>query len=264
MGTENVKLGVCNATFGGANLGLTKGGVNVEVTTDKHVTTVDQFGDSEINERITKRSVKITVPLAETTLENLVKIMPGATMTDNGNAQIYTVSMGVVVDDTDYTVSVENTPYTFNSGTGSTASTIASRLADRINIDSNGAFNAVASGADVVMTARVSGVSYTVSQSGSGLTGVETTAAVTGTKRVDVTNAVGTDLLGLAQTLVLHPQDLSVDDKTLDFTVYKASTGGALTFSYSTDEERIYNVEFTGYPDGSNGNRLFSVGDSNA
>jgi hypothetical protein len=78
--TKNVKLGVCNVTYGGVDLGLTKGGVEVEISTETHEVTVDQYGNTPINEYITARSCKVTVPMAETTLENAVKIMPGATL----------------------------------------------------------------------------------------------------------------------------------------------------------------------------------------
>lgn len=85
--TENVKLGVCSVTFGGTNLGFTKGGVEVTVETETHEVTVDQMGETPINEYITSRTCTVSVPLAETTLENLVKIMPGATLvTDSSEA----------------------------------------------------------------------------------------------------------------------------------------------------------------------------------
>ena len=84
MATENVKLGVCNVTFDAVDLGLTKGGVEVEVTTETHKVMVDQFGNVPVNEYIVAREVKIRVPMAETTLENLIKIMPGATLVTDG------------------------------------------------------------------------------------------------------------------------------------------------------------------------------------
>lgn len=78
--TKNVKLGVCRVYFGEneEDLGLTKGGVDVSVSTETHEVTVDQYGDTPINEYITSRHAEVTVPMAETTLENAVKIMPGA------------------------------------------------------------------------------------------------------------------------------------------------------------------------------------------
>lgn len=77
--TTNVKLGVCKVTFGGENLGYTKGGVEVQVETESHVVSVDQLGTTPIGEYITGRSVTVRCPLAETTLDHLVAIMPGAT-----------------------------------------------------------------------------------------------------------------------------------------------------------------------------------------
>lgn len=76
--TENIKMGTCKISFGGQDLGLTMGGVEVEVTTTTHETKVDQFGDTVVNERIMGRNIVIKAPLAETTLENMVRIMPGA------------------------------------------------------------------------------------------------------------------------------------------------------------------------------------------
>ena len=78
--TKNVKIGVCKVTYDGVDLGYTKGGVEVQVETETYEVTVDQFGMSPINEYIQKRTVSVTCPLAETTLENMVKIMPGATL----------------------------------------------------------------------------------------------------------------------------------------------------------------------------------------
>lgn len=77
---KNVKLGVCKVTFDGQDLGYTKGGVEVSVKTETHKVMVDQFGKTPINEYVMGREVQVKVPLAETTLENLVKIMPGAAL----------------------------------------------------------------------------------------------------------------------------------------------------------------------------------------
>lgn len=86
--TENVKIGVCRVLFGTAgaevDLGYTKGGVEFDVTTDTHEVTVDQFGETPISEYIMARKVTVAVPLAETTLENMVAVMPGATLVTDG------------------------------------------------------------------------------------------------------------------------------------------------------------------------------------
>lgn len=168
--TENVKLGVCKVTYGGTDLGFTKGGVEVSVETQTHEVTVDQMGDTPINEYITSRTCTVTVPLAETTLENLVKIMPGATL---------------IADTADETK-----------------------------------------------------------------------------KYVSVPTATGQSLLKVAQELILHPIANADEDKSDDFTVPKAATAGAMSYSYKLDDERIYSCEFKAYAD-EQGN-LFKVGDPSA
>ncbi|KJZ17415.1 hypothetical protein TW86_03945 [Halomonas sp. S2151] len=82
MARENIKLGACNGTFKGTQLGLTKGGVEVSVETTTHPVTVDQHGETVIEEFITKRSFKVTVPLAETTIELMGLALPGSDVQD--------------------------------------------------------------------------------------------------------------------------------------------------------------------------------------
>lgn len=172
MATENVKLGVCSVTFDSVDLGLTKGGVEVEVQTETHEVMVDQYGNSPINEYIMARTVVVRVPLAETTLANLEAIMPGTTLVTSGTA-----------------------PAT--------------------------------------------------------------------KKRADVKNGTGLNLLDYAAKLVLHPKALASNDKSEDFIVPLAATSGAISFAYKLDEERIFNVEFKGYPNSSTG-LLFQIGDETA
>lgn len=168
--TKNVKLGVCKVLYGGVDLGYTIGGVDVTVKTDTHKVLVDQFGKTPVNEYVMGREVTVKVPLAETTMENLVKIMPGAfLMTDT-------------IDPTK--------------------------------------------------------------------------------KVVTIPTAIGTNLLDIAQALVLHPVSNADSDKSEDFTVFKAATAGALQFAYKLENERIYSCEFNGYPDVENGSKLFAIGDT--
>lgn len=96
--TKNIKLGTCKITFGGEDLGLTLGGVELTVETTTHETKVDQFGETVVNEIITGRNVTVSAPLAETTLENLVKVMPGATLvTDSTDStkKVVEIEIGV-------------------------------------------------------------------------------------------------------------------------------------------------------------------------
>lgn len=76
--------------------------------------------------------------------------------------------------------------------------------------------------------------------------------------RVDVPVGVGQNLLDFAKPLTLHPIGKADGDTSEDFVVPLAATAGALSFAYKLEDERVFNVEFNGYPD-SNG-KLFSVG----
>lgn len=163
--TRNVKIGVCAVSYDTKDLGYTQGGVDVAVTTDTHKVNVDQFGKTTVNEYLMGRSVTVKVPLAETTLENLVAIMPGATLIDDG----------------------------------------------------------------------------------------------AGGKHVEVTTGVGIDLLSIAKELRLHPISKPASDKSEDFVLPLAATPGAIQFAYKLENERIFNCEFTGYPDAATG-KLFTVG----
>jgi hypothetical protein len=90
--------------------------------------------------------------------------------------------------------------------------------------------------------------------SGANLTGGVDPSSVS----VSVSTGIGTDLLSVAKELRFHPQNKAAGDKTDDFVMPLAATPGALTFAYKLEDERVYNVEFSGYPD-SNG-KLFTVG----
>lgn len=81
---DNVQLGTCSVLFGAADLGLTKGGVEVQVTTETYKIVVDQFGSTEINEYITGRNAMVKVPLAETDLATLALVIPGSTLVTDG------------------------------------------------------------------------------------------------------------------------------------------------------------------------------------
>lgn len=162
MSTQNVKIGVCKITYGGVDLGYTKGGVEVEVTTDTHQVTIDQFGNTPIKEYIMGRQIVVRAPLAETTIENMSLTMPGTTV--------------------------------------------------------------------------------------SGLDG----------KKANVSVGTGVDLLDIADELRIHPVGLDESDESEDLVIPLAATAGAMRFAYKLDEERVFNVEFNGYPDSSG--LLFTFG----
>lgn len=77
---ENIKLGSVDVSFGGVDLGFTKGGVSVQITTQTKQVMVDQFGQSILNDYIQGRSGMVKVPMAESDLTKLVAVIPGAAL----------------------------------------------------------------------------------------------------------------------------------------------------------------------------------------
>jgi len=264
--TTNVKLGICTIVFGGVDLGYTKGGVEVEVATETYKSMIDQFGNTPIKEYITARTCVVRCPLAETTLEILKDIMPGNTFIDNATKQVTTFVEALPVDATIYRITVNGVDYEFLT-TSTVPADLANGLLAVVNADPARAMDATAPADDLILTARVSGKSYIAIEAtdspGAFDTVTDTTPSASGSKRVDVTTNISADLLALASTLKLHPVSAGADLNE-DFTVPLAATGGALTFSFKLDEERIYNVEFNAYPDDTQGGLLFQVGDTSA
>lgn len=282
--TKNVKLGVCLVTFDGVDLGYTKGGVEVEVTTETKKVMVDQFGNSEINEYILGRTCMVKVPLAETTIENLARFMPGATLTATGGARASgTVTFSGVPTTLD-AVTVNGLSFTFKTGavtsphdislTGiTTANQAAAAFAAAMK-------NSVDPRATVISTS-VSGAVVTLTYADMGVAGNAITLAKTGATAITVsgatlaggtaftrikavvTNAVGTSLLDGARKLILHPIAVPATDRSQDFVVPLAATPGELNYAFKLDEERIFMANFTGYPDPVT-KTLFVVGDEGA
>jgi hypothetical protein len=168
---SRVLVGTCDVTFGAIPLGLTKGGVEVAISSETYKVSVDQFGNTEINEYIIGRTVTVTVPLAETDLAKLKLVTPGST---------------IVTD--------------------------------------------------------------------------KTTATK---KKLVVNSGTGISLLGVADVLTCHPVAVAATDKSQDFVVPIAAPKGEFNFAYKINEERVYTVVFTGYPNLTTGD-LYVIGDSTA
>jgi hypothetical protein len=274
--TKNVKLGACSISFGGNDLGYTQGGSQVTVKTDTHEVNVDQFGKSIINETITARSVSVKTQLAETTLQNLVATMPGASLTTAGGAAA-SGSIGVsAVAAANDTLTVNGTVFTFKAAVASAtdilvgasvaaqATAIAAALsASTVPAVAQASYVAGASVVTVTADAQgTAGNSFTLATSAAGkltvpatLTGgVQPTSA-----SVDVDTGIGVDLLSIAQELRLHPISKGANDYSEDFVIPLAATPGSINFAYEVDKERVYDVEFTGFPDPVT-KRLFRVG----
>ena len=274
--TKNVKLGVCKVFYDGVDLGYTQGGVDVTVKTETHKVNVDQFGKTTINEVILSRDVTAKTPLAETTLENLVKIMPGAVLTEVGGAAATgTITITTNPSDGD-TVTVNGVHITFKTASptgnqvliGASATATATNLAAFLNAASQAALSVatyVAAAAVVTATYDVKGVagnSFTLvsGQASVTVSGAKLSGGTASTsKKVEVPTGIGTNLLDQAKELRLHPKALADTDKSEDFVIPLAATPGALNFSYQLEKERIFEVEFNGYPDPAT-DKLFYVG----
>ncbi len=264
--TNNVKLGICSVVFGGVDLGYTKGGVEVEVGTETFKVMIDQFGNTPIKEYITARTCVVRCPLAETTLEVLKEIMPGATFTDLSVKQVTTFVAATPTNTTEYKITVNGTNYAFTTTTTAAGDLVDGLLAV-VNADSSRAMNAANVADELVLTAVIGGEAYTAIEAtdsaGTFDSVTLTTPSASGKKRVDVVTNISADLLALASTLTLHPIAAG-SDVNEDFTIPLAATGGAVTYAYKLDEERIFNVEFNAYPDDALNGLLFQIGDLTA
>lgn len=72
-----VKMGVCDASFDGADLGYTHGGVSVSFSTESTQIVCDQE-DVPIAEKLNKMQFEAKIPMAEYDLARFEKILPGS------------------------------------------------------------------------------------------------------------------------------------------------------------------------------------------
>ncbi len=270
--TKNVKLGTCNVFFDDKDLGLTKGGVEVEVSTSTHEVTVDQHGSTPIGELITGRTVSATVPLVETTLDNLLAIMPGSTLVTDGDFASGTVTFSTAAPVNTDKVVLAGKTFTFKTtpkgdydiAIPATINDAAEALADAINGSVMPVYATVA-GAVVTIVAEQRGAddNHAITATfatPANVTAVDMTGGVDVTSaRVRVSTGVNINLLDVAKELKLRPIGTKGE---FDFIIQKAACPGALNFSYNVDQERIYNAAFKGYVDDQGD--LFSVGEETA
>lgn len=279
--TENVKLGICSAFFGSQDLGLTIGGVEVAVTTETKKVEVDQFGKTPINEIIMGRQVSVKVPMAETTLQNMLATMPGATLVSDGaRASASLVFAANPTASTTFTIGGQafaflagkpTTPYQVQLGATRDESlanvvTVVNRAAALASVVSGVSASVAFATGTVTLTANDFGVAGNtvtlVAASGATASGATLTGGANETRsRIEVTDGAGIDLLTTARELRLHPKGKAAIDLSDDFVVFKAATAGALSFAYKVDSERIFNVEFMGYPDTTHGGKMYAMGD---
>lgn len=278
--TRNVKLGVCKIFYDGLDLGYTQGGVEFNVATTTHKVEVDQFGKSPISETVEGRTATVKAPLAETTMRNLLATMPGATLVTDGVQAFGKVTFAANPTATT-TVNIGGQAFTFQVAKptslsqiqlGATRDITLQRFVDQVNLMNlqpqwGGVTAAITNLATGEVTLKVGdygvgGNTVTLAATNGGApSGATFTGGVSETKaRADVTNGVGIDMLEQGKVLRLHPLSKPDTDLSEDLVIYKAASSGALQFAYKVDAERIYNAEFTAYPDPVT-NKLFSIGD---
>jgi hypothetical protein len=281
--TRNVKMGVCLVTFDGVDLGYTKGGVDVTVATETKPVMVDQFGNAPIDEIVTGRTCKVKVPLAETTLENLVRIMPGAILVGTGAVKATgTVTLSTGVPVTTDKVTVNGVDFTYKTSPvltndvaiGATFAIAAANMAAAINNSVDPLVSRVTAsvvGGAITLTVDEAGTAgNAITLAASFATGANVVVvgfangADANKKKVVVPNGVGISLLAAAKVLVIHPKRNAVDDRSDDFTIPLAMTPGAMQFAYKLDQERVFDCEFQAYPDSANAGILYIVGDNSA
>ena len=266
--SNNVRLGPCRVFFGGVDLGLTQGGVEFEVKTETHAVNVDQFGKSIINEIIIGRTCMVKVPLAETTMDNLIRTMPGAYITQSGGTlatgtvtftAASTAGDSVTINGITLTCAAVPANYT-QFGIGASATAQAALFAAAVNaiddiatlVTATSAIGVVTLTAENYDSAYFSSNTITLAKSGSANTvvsGATLTGGVVPTKEIaSVPTSVGSSLLATAQPLILHPQANSDANTTEDVVIPLANTAGGMKFAYVIDKERVFDISFTGYP----------------
>ena len=277
--TKNVKLGVCKVFYGGVDLGLTKGGVEVAVTTETFKVEVDQYGKTPVKEQIMGRQVSAKVPMAETTLQNMANLMPGAALVTDGVKASATLTFGTVTASSTATIGgqvftfVTTSPGLHSVRIGVNVQETIDNFVSAVN---RAGLQRLIGGVVAIQTAPtvvtiravdpgVAANAVTITAAlGIAASGATLTGGVAETRaRLDVTTGTGTDLLDLAQELRLHPVANADTDFDEDFVIHKAATPGALQFAYQLDAERIFNADFAGYPHPDTG-KLFSIGNPNA
>lgn len=266
--TKNVKLGACRVYYDGRDLGFTKGGVEFEVTTTTHDVTVDQLGETPISSLITGRTATVSVPMAETTLENLVAVMPGAQLVSDGVKATGAITFAGATNDGD-TIVVGDTTFTFRDAPAGVYDVPvaddeveAAEAFAEVAADAGVPYNFAVDGAVVTVTAKLTGPEYNAKVTPSGA--FATTSGIAGgvgaTKaRVEVSSGVNINLLEVARPLRLVPVGTNGSE---DLLIHRAGTPGAIQFAYQSDTERIFQASFTAFA--TEDGRLFDLGDQTA
>lgn len=103
MGTiDNLELGPCIVEFGTSgslvDLGFTKGGVTMTITTDVADVTTDQYGTVIMKQILVGRNVQVVCPFAETDLTKLSSFVPLTSVVVSGAFQKTIINTPVGAD----------------------------------------------------------------------------------------------------------------------------------------------------------------------
>lgn len=245
--SEKIRLGAADVTFDGTDLGATKGGVEVEVTTEKYTVKADQTGETPLKDIITGTTVTITVPMAETNLTKLQTMLPqsvlqsasGSTPTgwQTNNVAGYSVADTSVDIDTGTNDPEAGQTFTFSSH--ATVYRVSTYSAGTLTFVQD----ATASGGLVAAVADNEAITFTDKAEG-----------------VEIRAGVNTDLLDSAAQLKCHPTGVATSDTEQDFVAFLAAPSAEFSFKYELGGERVYEVTFNCYPDTSNNNRIAVFG----
>lgn len=241
----DIRLGVCDVTFKGSDLGSTKGGVEVSIETSTYEVKVDQAGETPLKEIITGTMVTVKVPMAETNLTRLQTMMAQSVasaaaggMTASAVDLLAGYAVGTSVIAIDVPTGTVAVGQTFTFADHATVYRVVSYDAPSLTFvqDASGTGGLVAPVAD-----------------GEVITGIAKTAGV------EIRSGVNTDLITVAGELLLHPTGAGSDTEG-DFTLFLASPVPNFSFKYELAAERIYEVTFKGYVDTANNNRIAAFG----
>lgn len=84
----NVKVGACDVTYNGTDLGHTIGGVEVSYEPVYKDVMVDAYGETIVEKYLMGEKFTAKVPLAESTIANMRNAIPQSTFAGAGNSRI--------------------------------------------------------------------------------------------------------------------------------------------------------------------------------
>lgn len=91
---ENVQIGVQKLTYGGEDLGHTSGGCEFAYEPEYTDVVVDLYGNTPVDKSLTGEVVRVTVPLAEITVDQLKHAVPTGKVVEGTEAGTKRIEIG--------------------------------------------------------------------------------------------------------------------------------------------------------------------------